>query len=234
MSTMIASRSIRVVCFDWGGVILRICRSWSEACAKAGLDVRGDSASSEHAAHRRAAAHAFQTGAIDEATFTRRLSEALGGLYTPEEVGRIHDAWLIEEYAGVAEVIAHLNRVERVQTALLSNTNERHWRRRAPRAGCTLPTFPTITTLRHPHASHILRCAKPEESIYVAFEHAVGAKPHEILFFDDLEENIRTAGARGWHVCQIDHTGDTALQISRQLASHGLLEDERVMAGAKP
>ena len=30
---------VRIVCFDWGGVILRHCRSWQEGCAAAGLPV---------------------------------------------------------------------------------------------------------------------------------------------------------------------------------------------------
>ena len=33
---------ISLVCFDLGGVVVRICRSWAEGCAEAGLDVRGD------------------------------------------------------------------------------------------------------------------------------------------------------------------------------------------------
>ena len=33
-------KTIRLVCFDLGGVIIRICRTWLEACRRAGLPVR--------------------------------------------------------------------------------------------------------------------------------------------------------------------------------------------------
>ncbi len=39
MSDMLEKR-IRLVCFDLGGVVIRICRTWAEGCAAAGLEVR--------------------------------------------------------------------------------------------------------------------------------------------------------------------------------------------------
>ena len=41
---------IRLVCFDLGGVLVKICRSWSDGCRAAGLDVRIDDISTEVAA----------------------------------------------------------------------------------------------------------------------------------------------------------------------------------------
>ena len=45
----------------------------------------------------------------------------------------------------------------------------------------------------------------------------------EILFFDDLSDNIASARACGWSAEQIDHTGDTARQMAEHLGRHGVL-----------
>ncbi|MBX3363629.1 MAG: HAD-IA family hydrolase [Phycisphaeraceae bacterium] len=212
----------RLICFDWGGVILRICRSWEEGCAAAGLPVRPGSETPEARALRREWAARYQIGALTCDEFFVGASQAIDGLYTPDEIRRIHDAWLIAEYPGVADIIETLASKPDVETGLLSNTNQRHWLRHLPRSRGDRPDFPAIGMLGHRHASHILGCAKPGIAIYQAFEQATGAAPHEILFFDDLQENVLSARACGWRAEQIDHTGDTAEQIRQYLFSHGV------------
>jgi FMN phosphatase YigB (HAD superfamily) len=142
-------------------------------------------------------------------------------LYSPEEIRRIHDSWLLHEYFGVAAVVESLHRAGTIETALLSNTNHAHWKRQAPE--CGLPHFPTAGTLRYRLASHLERCAKPGEAFYRLLEQRTGARGCEILFFDDLEENIRTARSLGWRAEKIDHLGDTAEQIRICLARHSVL-----------
>ena len=46
----------RTVCFDLGGVIVRICRSWEEGCHRAGVSLR-DHDRFMHDNHRAARAH---------------------------------------------------------------------------------------------------------------------------------------------------------------------------------
>lgn len=211
-----SDREIRAVVFDWGGVILRICRSWEEGCARAGITHRERPGGEAMTQERRRLNELYQTGTIDCDTFFRAIADTTAGLYSVEEVIRIHDAWLVGEYSGVRELIEELNGAARVQTGLLSNTSHRHWLRHMPSvAGAA--EFPTIGLLTHKHASHILRLAKPHVEIHRAFERASGLAPDEILFFDDLAENIAGARAAGWHAHQIDHTGDTASQMRAAL-----------------
>lgn len=213
---------VRLVCFDWGGVILRIVRSWSEACGRAGLEVRGDSTSPEAMARRKSVSNAYQEGRLTSAQFYPLLSAAMDGLYTPAELSLIHDAWLIEEYAGIDTVVARLLEHPRVETGLLSNTTHDHWLRQAPIPGKAIPHFPTAGRLKHKHASHLLGLAKPGPEIYRAFESLTHRAGAEILFFDDLAENIATARAVGWRAEQIDHAGDTAAQVEVHLRTHGV------------
>ncbi|MBL8962529.1 MAG: HAD-IA family hydrolase [Phycisphaeraceae bacterium] len=214
---------IKLVCFDWGGVILRIRRSWSEGCLGAGLGVRGQSASESWADRRRRLSRVFETGGMSEAEFYEGMSVAMEGLYTPEEVRLVHAAWLVEEYEGMGGVIDRLNAVEGLETGLLSNTNTAHWARQRPDPDGAWPHFPTAGRLKHRHASHLLGCAKPGPEIYREFQRRVGRSAGEILFFDDLAENIATARGEGWHAELIDHTKDTASQVLGHLERHGVV-----------
>ncbi len=210
--------SSSIVVFDLGGVLVRICRSWAEGCAAAGLEVRdgeAGAASQAMAARRHALAAAYHAGELSCEAFFSQLSEVMGGLYSPEEVARIHDAWLLGVYDGVETLIEELCAAG-VTTGVLSNTNHRHW--------TTMHgAYVWLGRIMHPHASHLLRACKPDDGIYKLFEMRTAAAPGEIIFFDDLEENIAAARRRGWNAHQIDYTGDTTGQMRRLLAEAGVL-----------
>jgi glucose-1-phosphatase len=222
MSAPPATPDIRLVCFDWGGVILRICRSWAEGCVRAGVPLREGVETPALKEQRRRASDDYQAGRIDGETFFQRLAAATGGLYTPDEVRLVHDAWMIEEYPGVAGLIDRLLAVRGVETALLSNTNQAHWARHIAEEGREAD-FPTVARLHHRHASHLLGLIKPDIAIYRALEQRTGVPGSRILFFDDLLDNIEAARRAGWHAEQIDHTGDTAAQIERHLIAYRVL-----------
>ncbi|MBS0198400.1 MAG: HAD-IA family hydrolase [Planctomycetes bacterium] len=217
--------NVGLVCFDWGGVILRHCRSWEEGCHAAGLEVRADSLSPEFIARRRALTVEFQRGAIDPERFFAALSDANRGLYSVEELKRLHHSWLLDEYEGVDAIIGRLTRTPGVDTALLSNTNHAHWERHLPKADGSPPDYPTALMLKHRHASHLMGLAKPDPAIYREFEKLVGYRGDEILFFDDLADNIAAAGTLGWRTVLVDHTGDTATQIQRALEQFGVMKN---------
>jgi len=212
--------SIRLVCFDLGGVLVRICRSWREGCERAGLPVYDDLDTPGAREARAHWAHQYQLGRIDCGEFARGLSEAAGGRYTPEQVRAIHDAWIIEEYPGVGDLLAGLNGRRDLSTAILSNTNHGHWARLIP--GTNGGEFPSLGLVQRPHASHLLGLAKPDPAIFRAFESRTGVEPSGVLFFDDLDENVSAARTCGWRAERIDHAGDTVSQIIEHLARHGV------------
>lgn len=217
-------RTNRIVVFDLGGVLVRICRTWEEACRRAGVDVR---AGWEDAALREACLQlscAYQVGAVGTEEYFTRMAERGGGLYSPEEIRRVHDAWIVEDYSGVVELIDEIHEAG-VPTGVLSNTNAAHWERLAGGVN-GVAEFRAPGRVRHPHASHLLRAAKPALESYRAFEASVGvtaAQGAEIIFFDDLEENIAGAMRAGWRGHVVDHRGDTAAQMRAALRDAGLL-----------
>lgn len=204
---------IRCVVFDLGGVLVRICRSWQEACAAAGLPVHADISGEEQTAKRRAVSAQYEMGKMGCDEFFASIAATTQGLYDAEQFRAIHEAWVLGEYPRVHQVIDALHAAE-LATGVLSNTNHSHWED---------SRLHIARRTRHPHASHLLGVAKPDLEIYRAFERATALAPEHILFFDDLPQNIRGAKAAGWHARHIDHTGDTAEQMFGHLRALGLL-----------
>jgi len=187
-----------LICFDLGGVIVRICRTWEEACVRAGVPLRALERLESSRGLRSAVVLDHQTGRIDDETFALRLSAALDGAYTPAEVMAVHRAWVIEEYPGVSAAIDRLHDAG-LETAALSNTNPAHWEQ--------IRQWPALRRIQRPHVSHLMGLHKPDPAIYRAFEASVGRQPEEILFFDDLQENVDAARRAGWQAVQVGEGG---------------------------
>lgn len=202
-----------LVCFDLGGVLVRICRDWQEGCVAAGIEHRDFRPERGHDDRRDELVRTLQRGELRDADFHRSMSQLLDGVWSPEEVAQVDRAWIVEPYPGTIQIIEGLHEAG-LETACLSNTSADHW--------TTLVGFREIAALRHRHASHLLGLTKPDTAIYAAFEDAVGRPPEDIVFFDDLVANVEAANDRGWDAVQIDHRGDPATQIRRALRNRGL------------
>ncbi len=205
---------IRLVCFDLGGVVIRICRTWAEGCAAAGLEVRDPSLWRQTRSARWALIVQYQTGRIDGRTYAAQASALVDGLYSPSEILGIHHAWMQEEHEGVAELVDRLHDAG-LDTAALSNTNPDHWAR--------IVQYPAVMRIRHHLASHRLGLHKPDPSIYRRLEQQLGYSSPEILFFDDMAENVEAARAVGWHAEHIDPEASPRDQITAALTTHGVL-----------
>jgi HAD superfamily hydrolase (TIGR01509 family) len=206
-----------LVVFDLGGVLVRICRSWAEACAAAGVAHRGDARPGELVLEESGLVAAYQVGGLDDDTFFAGASRALGG-YTAREVERVHDAWLRGEYAGADALVDALH-ARGVETGVLSNTNAAHWRRMTDAHGA----FPAVRRVRHAHASHRLRAAPPSRTAFARFEQAVGRRGADVLFFEDSPANAEAARAHGWRAFVVDPAGDPPAEVAAVLRAEGVL-----------
>jgi putative hydrolase of the HAD superfamily len=213
--------TVAIVCFDLGGVLVRLRRSWFEVCRAAGFDSRGDAALDRAQKALDDATAPYVIGRVSHDEWVARSVEALGGLYTAEEIARIHDEWIAGEYEGVPSLIDDLHAAG-VATACLSNTNHAHWERFA-RAG----EYPGVARLRARYASHVIGLSKPNQAIYRAFERATGHASERVLFFDDLWLNVEAAKSVGWNAERIDPNTETVPQMRRHLTRYGIVLPER-------
>lgn len=214
-----------IVCFDLGGVVVRIARDWTEGCRAAGLDVRDPDRFHEPniKAKRRELADKYQRGEISCDEFFAGVAQHSAGLYSADEISQVHHAWIIEEYPGVAELVAELNGIANVTTACLSNTNHSHWVRALEGEPPHHVPSRAIGGLTLRLASHNLGLVKPDPAIYAEAQRRFGVPPGRIVFFDDLQDNIDAALDAGWRAVRIDHQGDTASQMRTALLEIGLL-----------
>lgn len=189
--------------------MLRICSSWREGCQRAGLEDRGD-------AIDRVAGSAtwteinqqYQLGGMDVELFCRAFSELLDDLYAPRELRQLIDAWVYAEYDGAAALIESLA-PRAVTTCALSNTCAEHWD--------LFRAWPAMQAFDHCFASHEIGHIKPDPEAFAHVENTLQVRPSEIIFFDDTQENVEAAIARGWQAHRVDPGNDPVADVRRVL-----------------
>jgi len=205
---------IRLVCFDLGGVIIRLCQTWQERCHAAGIELRNPELWDAPDPKREVLLMQYMTGQLTGEVFSQELSEHIDQIYSPSEIVRILDAWLVDEYQGMSQLVDQLHEIG-MDTAALSNTTLEHWVR--------MNEFPTVLKLKNLFPSHEIGLHKPDPAFYTHLEKCLGYQGREILFFDDTKENVDTAITIGWKAIHIDPTGEPASQISLALKQHDIV-----------
>lgn len=198
-----------LVVFDLGRVLLEICGSWQEACARAGVDLPRNwpaAAAAVHPLHER-----FEVGDIAPADFCAALAHH-GQMHEHEALAALR-AYIIAPYEGVGPLLADL-RTAGCRVACLSNTNAVHW------AQMYEPGHPACLPMHlfdGCFASQEIGRRKPQPQAYAYVEKAMQAAPAEICYFDDLADNITGAAARGWQTAQVPIGGNPLPWIRQQL-----------------
>ena len=205
---------IKLVCFDLGGVIIRLCQTWQERCSAAGIELRKPQLWDAFDPAREVLMMQYMTGQLTGDAFSQKLSEHIDQIYNPEEIARILDAWLVDEYAGLSQIVDQLHKID-MDTAALTNTTHEHWVR--------MNEFPTVLKLKNLFPSHEIGLHKPDPAIYLHLEKSLGYSGGEFLFFDDTQENVDAAIKIGWQAIRIDPTTEPASQISLALKQHDIV-----------
>jgi len=214
--SLIRPPDIRLICFDLGGVVVRTCASPQEGCARAGVPYRPEIETPEVRARLEQAGAAYELGRCSTAEYFARAEAALDGRQPAAEVALVHDAWILGEYRGM-DRLAGAIRAAGVETACLSNTNERHWELMSAQP-LAYPAFAAMDTATPATCSAwpslIPRSIVPSKS-------SVAYPPGESFFFDDRTENVAAARNAGWHAELIDPREDTTAR-PRRTAAPGL------------
>lgn len=208
--------NIELVCFDLGGVLIRVVRGWDEACRIAGLPVHA-LFDSDMRAVLDEASYAMEVGELTPDEFLATICEHSD--YTRHEAESVFDAWLIETYQGIGPFLEGLRRIG-AGMALLSNTNARHWGTIADPASAFAP----VLTAPHRFVSHEIGTRKPDDAAFAEVERRTGVAPGRILFFDDSKENVNAASLAGWCVERIDPARDTVAQMTHHLQHYGVTD----------
>jgi putative hydrolase of the HAD superfamily len=198
----------RLICFDIGGVLVRISQTWQEAAKFAGVKVTLTDTPPLFLADAEPM-NRHQAGRIDYATYLDEMARLMG--CPSEHAEKAHLSILQHEYPGIPEFVAEV-RENGFRTACLSNTNAPHWEDLM-----NAEKFPTVANLEFPCASHLFQLGKPDPAIYRRFEVETGFRPDQIIFFDDNRQNVDAANQVGWLSFRIDPYGDTVAQMREAL-----------------
>lgn len=201
---------IRAVCFDLGGVVVRIAYHWAEMLRRCGIPVPPHVREDDDL-HAMPQFERYQASEIDDERYLGLLADYLG--IEGREAARVHRSMLIEPFPGVLEIVESLN-ARGIVTGCLSNTNALHWE--------VLLTYPAIVAMQVRLASFVIEASKPADRSFQAFEEAAGVGAGEILLFDDSAANVRASRARGWSAALIDPHHDPSAQIQRALSHQEL------------
>ena len=132
---------------------------------------------------------AFESGRHTGPHVFEQLRRTFGLVGTDEQLGVAH-ADMFTPNEAVCDLIPRL--AGRYKLALLSNTNELHYRQFRGQFAAVLDRFDRL------FVSHEMGLRKPDPAIYRHVSDWAGVPPAECLFIDDLPENVEAARACGW------------------------------------
>ena len=218
--TGVMTRGIQLVVFDLGRVLVRICDDWLHACRVAGVTAPSGAIDAAAGARLHELVCRVEVGAFGHEAFCAEAGPVLG--LTPGDVSRLWDAYTLGPYPGAVELVDEI-RAAGVWTACLSNTNANHWRLMCDPSRATYFPFERLT---HAFASHLVRLRKPDAAIYRHVEEVTQVGGGEIVFFDDVAENVAAARERGWRAFRVEPGWENPVPKIRQwLGEEGVLGD---------
>lgn len=202
-----------LVCFDLGGVLAQIRRTW-QACAEAAGVTTRLRPDELYEMMDFPLFDIYQMGRVGNAEYLNELGTYLGA--SADDARKVHDQILIGPYPGTHELVQEIKAAGH-STACLSNTNAIHWET------LNSDAFPAIRDLDYKVVSHTVNLVKPEPALFRMFDADTEMSPQFVVFFDDHEGNVLAAKEHGWQAALVDHQGNPAEQMRQALASIELL-----------
>lgn len=204
----------KIVVFDLGGVLTRICYTWQDAAEVAGVELTlpkdGNTPMSALPEF-----DAFQNGQVELDDYLNALTEFTG--CPRDHALRLHNSIIVELFPGIEELVLDIEAAG-LQTGALSNTNEPHWQDAAFSG-----RFPPVVRIRHKMASHRVGMSKPDTKIFLHYAQTFGFAPEEIIYFDDLMPNVAGAQSAGFNAFRVDPNQNPAAQMRAQLTALSVL-----------
>lgn len=204
-----------VLLFDLGGVLIdfsfsRALAYWAPYSALPAEELRHrfrfDDAYARH-----------ERGELTAEEYFRHLAATLELDAMPEEVAAGWNAIFIAEITAVTRLVAQVR--DRIPCYAFTNTNAAHM-------ATWTAAFPDVFALfQRVFASHEIGRRKPEREAFLHVCREIGQPPAEILFFDDLAENVQGARAAGLPAVLVTAPEDVAAAIAQLPRLHGDRQD---------
>ena len=130
----------------------------------------------------------YETGKIITDEFLGTLEKIFHGKFSHDHILHAWNEIIGEENQAVLPIVHDVQR--KYRTAVLSNTSESHWKK-------AIATAPVLKTIPQYFLSYEIGWMKPDPKIYDNVIDSLRVPPGEILFIDDIQENIDAAVKKG-------------------------------------
>lgn len=146
-----------------------------------------------------------ERGEIDAAQYFGHLASTLQLSASPAQIEEGWNAIFLGEIARTRRIVEHLH--TQLPCHVFSNTNAAHMRAWTAMYPALVNTFDGI------HTSHELGLRKPERAAFERVCARIGQPPAQVLFFDDLAENVAGARAAGLQAVWVRSPDDVAAAL---------------------
>ena len=197
----VVSGKVKAVIFDLGGVIVDLAvnktiQAFSELSGFSPQEI-------QQAYLQQPGFFSYEKGLITDAEFRQMLRKLFSIQVNDKQLDEAWNAMLVDLPREKLQWLLALK--NKLPVYALSNTNQIHisYVNDVMLCGEQLDNY-----FNHCFYSHHVNMRKPDVEIYEHVLHHVDLLPHEALFLDDNEENIKAATSLGIHAVQVNHPGE--------------------------
>jgi glucose-1-phosphatase len=130
----------------------------------------------------------YETGFVSTSEYLSGLQSVFGRRFNVKQLKQAFENIIQEPVDGMLDIVKHVSQEH--GTALVSDTNEIHYR-------LSLKKLVVLNILQKHYLSYQLRVMKPARGFYDAIIKDQEIDPSNLLFIDDLEENVKAAKIAG-------------------------------------
>jgi HAD superfamily hydrolase (TIGR01509 family) len=147
----------------------------------------------------------YETGYISTDDYLNGLRIVFKNKFTIAQLEQAFSCIIQQPVEGITNIVKRVS--TKHQTALVSNTNEIHYR-------LSLTKFEGLKIFQKHYLSYQLHVMKPARGFYDAIIKDQGIHPSQLLFIDDIAENVKAAKRAGMQAIRFESTGqlETDLQ----------------------
>ena len=194
-------KEIKVILFDLGRVLMHI----DFDAFPNGLGLLTEEQRAPYRVPTRKLWRLYETGKLSTDEFLESLDHIFDRKFSKEH---ILEAWNRIIVRDNEDIVSFVRAVQKqFRTAILSNTSPSHWEK-------VLQISPLVRSIPHHFTSFGIGVMKPDPLAYRHVADTLRVQPHEILFIDDLQENVDGAikvGLKGVVYKSIDSLPDDML-----------------------
>ncbi|MBN1397875.1 MAG: HAD family phosphatase [Bacteroidetes bacterium] len=143
----------------------------------------------------------YETGNIATDEYLNGLRIVFQDKFTNEQIEQAFSSIIKQPVEGMADIVKRVS--ANCQTALVSNTNEIHYKQ-------SLIKLDGLKSFQKHYLSYQLKVMKPSGDFYDFIIKDQGIPAHDMLFIDDIEENVEAAKKTG--IQSVLFTGTSELE----------------------